>query len=142
MKQKPSPKVLWSWLALIVAITLPLTLLGSRVLLRLPTPLRWPITAIWGVCIVISLAAYLPLRLRNMSFCLEGDRISTTGGVWIRITRRMHRDAVRQVTLIEGPIERLCHTAFLLIRSTGGFMLIEGVDRDTADAWCGQLCHR
>ncbi len=142
MKQKPSPRVLWSWLTLLVAAVLPLTLLGGWVLTRLPMVLWFPITTAWGVLILIIGAVYLPIRWRRMSFSLEKDRLSATGGVWLRTTRRMHRDAVRQVTLLEGPVERLCHTAFLLVRSTGGYILIEGIDRDLAGDWCRQLCHR
>lgn len=142
MKQKPSPHVVWSWLSVLLLTALPLSLLLGWVLTRYPVIPAGATAILWGGCLILIGGAYLPLRWRCMSFSLEEDRLSVTGGVWFHTTRRMHRDAVRQVTLLEGPIERLCHTAFLLVRSTGGFILIEGIDRDTADSWCRQLCHR
>lgn len=141
MHKKPSPRVLWSWWILLVAVALPITVVGGWGLrLLLPPKFFLILALLWGLFVLFAGAVYLPLRWQRMSFSLGQDVLSVTGGVWWRTTRRMRRDAVRQVTRIEGPIERLCHTAFLLVRSTGGWILIEGIHRDTAEDWCRRLC--
>jgi len=82
------------------------------------------------------------LRRRSASFSLEQEHVAVTGGVLFTTTRRMRMDAVRQVTLLQGPLERRFGTAFLLVSGTGGHLLVEGIDRARADVWCQRLLPR
>lgn len=140
MTEKPTDCVLWSWLLLLAVAAVPLTAAVAVVATYLPYSWRWPLWGIWvGVCAIIG-GVYLPLRRRHMHFTLSEQEVETTGGVLFLTTRRIRRDAVRQVTLLQGPIERQYHTAFLLISSTGGYLLIEGIALKTAEDWCRRLC--
>ncbi|MBQ4333339.1 MAG: PH domain-containing protein [Clostridia bacterium] len=139
MHEKPSPRVLWSWAAAALTAAIPLGV-GSALLARYgaPTPALL-FTALWVGLMLLTLCVYLPLRRRNLSFSLDEKRVCVTGGVVFITARYMDTRAVRQVTLLQGPVERLCHTAFLLVSATGGYLLIEGLDSDRAAEWCRRL---
>lgn len=130
MCEKPSPRVLWSWWA---AVWLPLCLLTvvGRWLYR---PLLYWFIPLWFVC-----GVYLWLRRQRMVFAIEGGYIHIRSGVWIATQRSIPLKAVRQVTLLQGPIERRCGTAFVLVNSTGGYLFIEGIDHRRAQEWCRRL---
>ena len=139
MHEKPSPRVLWSWATVTLAAAIPLGA-GSALLARYggPTP-ALVFTVLWVGLMLLTLCIYLPLRRQNLSFSLDEKRVRVTGGVFFVTTRYMATHAVRQVTLLQGPVERLCHTAFLLVSATGGYLLIEGMDSDRAAEWCRRL---
>ena len=127
---KPSPRAVWSWWTALSMIFGPLTVTGIRLLGRLGyflIPL-W----LWG-------GIYLWLRCRRLRYAVTDGYIYTTSGVFITTRRMIPIAAVRQVTLLTGPVEQLCRTAFILINSTGGYLLIEGVDRPQAEVWCRRL---
>lgn len=140
MTEKPANCVLWSWVMLLIIAAIPLTAAWAVAVTYLPQSWRWPLWGIWGSVFAIVGCIYLPLRRRNMHFTLSEQGVEATGGVLYITTRRIHRDAVRQVTLLQGPIERRCKTAFLLVSSTGGYLLVEGIRLTTAEDWCHRLC--
>ena len=123
-----------------VAVAVPTTLLWGW-LFTLLWPAAFPI-ALWLWCggWLTFIGGYLPLRRRSLCFRLEENQIAATGGVFFTTTRCIRLDAVRQVTLIQGPLERRFHTAFLLVSATGGYLLVEGLPRHTAEAWRKRLC--
>ncbi len=139
MNEKPVPQILWCWRAVVAAIALPLT--GALCwLLWLFLPTYLPVTLwFWGGFLLFLLGVYLPLRQRSLSFSLGPEQLTVTSGVWFTTTRRMRVDAVRQVTLLQGPLEKRFDTAYLLISATGGSLLIEGIRRNTAEEWCKRL---
>lgn len=142
MNEKPAPQVLWSWMTAVCAAAIPATGLLCW-LLWLFLPAYLPILlVIWSGTLLLLLGVYLPLRRRSLSFSLEQEQIIVTGGVVFATTRRMRIDAVRQVTLLQGPLERRHDTAFLLVSATGGHLLIEGIDRQQAEDWCRRLAPR
>ena len=130
MCDKPSSRVLWSWWTI---LCLPLCLLTAAGL-WLDTRLWCLFIPLWGWC-----GLYLWLRRRRLRFAIADGYIRVTRGVWITTQRMISLEAVRQVTLLQGPIERLCGTAFILVNSTGGYLLIEGIDCQQADIWCRRL---
>lgn len=142
MTEKPANCVLWSWIILLAAASIPLTAAIAVAVGYLPHPWRWWLWGIWGSTLTVIGCVYLPLRRRTLRFSLTDSGIETTSGVIFLTTRRIHRDAVRQVTLLQGPIERRYHTAFLLVSSTGGYLLVEGIELKTAEAWCHHLYPR
>ena len=97
---------------------------------------------VWGGIFAAIACVYLPLRRRSLRFVLTEDSVEVTIGVIFITTRRIRREAVRQVTLLQGPVERRCHTAFLLVSGTGGYLLIEGIDLAQAEEWCHRLYPR
>ena len=139
MTTKPNRCVLWSWRILLALAALPLT---AAIAVILPYfSLFWQrcLWLLWGGILLVTGCVYLPLRWRSIRFSLTADSIEMTSGViWIT-TRCIHRDAVRQVTLLQGPIERRCRTAFLLISGTGGSLLVEGISLTQAEDWCRRL---
>lgn len=139
MTERPAPQILWSWMAAVVALALPLTgLLWWLLWLFLPGWLS-TILPVWGGAVFLLLGVYLPLRRHRLTFSLEAEQITVTGGVLITTTRCMRTDAVRQITLLQGPLERRFHTAFLRISATGGSLLVEGIHQKTAEEWCRRL---
>lgn len=139
MTEKPAPCVLWSWVLLALTAAVPLTALLIVAAGYLPPVWRLTLWTVWGLALALFGGVYLPLRRRNLRFSLTEDSIEVTGGVLIITTRRIRREAVRQVTLLQGPIERRCHTAFLLVSATGGYLLAEGLPLAQAEEWCRRL---
>lgn len=142
MNERPAPQILWSWVVAVFAAAVPLTgLICWLVWLFLPTYLP-AVLVVWSGGLLLLLGVYLPLRRRSLSFSLDREQITVTSGVVFTTTRRMRVDAVRQVTLLQGPLERRFDTAYLLISATGGYLLVEGIHRHRAEAWCRQLSPR
>ena len=142
MVQKPSPRVIWSWVALLLAVVIPLTVVHTWLLDRFTPRLSvWYLIAT-AVALAVMLFLYLPRRRQSLGYALEEGRITATGGVVVTTGRRMELQAVRQVTLLQGPVERRCKTAFVLVSSTGGYLLIEGLDQDLAREWCRRMVPR
>ena len=139
MIEKPSPRVLWSWVSMIAIVALPLTAAVGWLLSLFWSDRLMIAAGLWGGCLLLFLGVYLHRRRRSLCFALEADRVWTRGGVFCITTRIMSIDAVRQVTLLQGPLERLCHTAFLLVSATGGYLLIEGIDQERAEEWRRRL---
>lgn len=142
MTEKAAPCVLWSWVLVSLTAAVPLTALLAVAASYLPPVWRWTLWAAWGGVLFLFGCVYLPLRRRNLRYALTEDGIEVTGGVLIFTTRRIRREAVRQVTILQGPIERRCHTAFLLVSGTGGYLLAEGLPVARAEDWCRRLYTR
>lgn len=140
--EKPADCVLWSWILLLAVTALPLTAAVAVLLPYLPLAWRGWLWVVWSGVFVGIVCVYLPLRRRNMCFSLTEDCVEVTSGVVFVTTRRIRYEAVRQVTLLQGPIERRCHTAFLLVSGTGGYLLVEGIDLAQAERWCHRLYPR
>ena len=140
MTEKPANCVLWSWVILLVMVAIPHTAALAVVATYLPHPWRWPLWVLWIGGLAVIGWVYLPLRRKRLRFSLSEQGIETTSGVVFTTTRCIRYDAVRQVTLLQGPIERRCHTAFLLVSGTGGYLLVEGIGLKTAEDWCRRLC--
>ena len=142
MPIKPTKRVLWSWFLVVMAAAIPLSLGLYWVGHWFFPQIRSPLLFLWGCFLLFLVGIYLPLRQKSISFALDESQITVTGGVWFRVTRRMQVEAVRQVTLIQGPLERRLGTAFLLVSATGGHLWIEGIDQDRGEAWCRHLTCR
>ena len=136
MYEKPSPHVLWSWVSLLMAVAIPHVVVGGWLLWRLFPLLTVPFILLTVAFVLVAALWYLPRRRENMRYCLGDEWVTVRGGVLFITNRRMDLNAVRQVTLLQGPVERRCHTAFLLISATGGYLLIEGIDQRKAEEWC------
>ena len=139
MYEKPSPRVIWSWVTLVLAVAIPVTVVHLWLLDRFFPRFSLAYLLATVVALLYLLLVYLPLRRRNLRFALGEERVTVTGGVVLITSRRMELRSVRQVTLLQGPVERLCHTAFLLVSATGGYLLIEGVDHARAQEWCRRM---
>lgn len=139
MTEKPTPCVLWSWLLLLTTAAVPATALLTIVAAYLPPAWQPWLWVVWGGILSVTAGVYFPLRRKGMRFSLADDTVEVTGGVVFLSTRRMHRDAIRQVTLLQGPVERRHRTAFLLISGTGGYLLVEGIPLAQAEEWCHRL---
>lgn len=140
--EKPADCVLWSWMLLLAVAAVPLTAAIAVAIPYLPPLWRGWLWMVWSGIFLLIGGVYLPLRRRSMSFTLTADSVEVTGGVVFITTRRIRREAVRQVTLLQGPIERRCGTAFLLVSGTGGYLLIEGISLVQAEDWCRRLYPR
>ena len=137
MRCQPSPRVLCSWAVLLALPTL--TVAG---LLWLFLPRIWPWNALPVFLIGLTLVSawvYLPRRRRRTVFTLTECELTVSGGVLFTVCRRMPLEAVRYVTLLEGPVERRCGIAFLSVSGLGGSLLLEGLERKQAEAWCHRL---
>lgn len=139
MTGKAAPCVLWSWMMVSLTAAVPLTALVVVAAAYLTPTCRLALWIVWCTTLLLFGGVYLPLRRRNLRFTLTDDSVQVTGGVLVITTRRIRREAVRQVTILQGPIERRCHTAFLLVSGTGGYLLAEGLPLAQAEDWCRRL---
>lgn len=139
MTEKPHPCILWSWLLLSAVAAAPLTALWAVADDYLPPLWRYLLWGGWLGALGVYAAVYLPLKRRSLCFSLTEQGIEVTCGVWFVTTRRIRCEAVRQVTLLQGPVERRYATAFLLVSGTGGYLLAQGIPLAAAEAWCRRL---
>lgn len=139
MTEQAAPCVLWSWRILALTAAVPLSALLAVATAYVPPLWRITLWVSWIGALMLFACVYLPLRRRNLRYSLTDDGIEATGGVLILTTRHIHCDAVRQVTILQGPIERRCNTAFLLVSGTGGYLLAEGLPLERAEEWCRRL---
>lgn len=135
MGEKPSFRVIWSWLTVLLTAAV---LLSGCIFWLLPQIAAAVCIPLWGIFAAVG-SIWLPLRWRRMRFSIAQGYVCVYGGVWITGHRMMAIDSIRQVTVWQGPVERICHTAFLLIRSTGGYLLLEGVEQARVEEWCRHL---
>lgn len=139
MTEKPADCVLWSWWLMALTAALPLTAVLAVAAVYTTAVWRLWLWLGWTVTLLLFAAVYLPLRRRRMRFRLTEDGIEVTAGVLFVTTRRIRYEAVRQVTILQGPIERRYRTAFLLVSAAGGYLMAEGVPLAQAEDWCRRL---
>lgn len=139
---KPSPYVLLSWSLLCLLPGAAIAALLWVVLHRYLPAAAIPALLLWLAGLFLLVAVYLPQRRRQMTFSLTAEALTVHSGVLVTVRRRMPLTAVRHVTLLQGPLERLCGTVFLSVSGVGGHILIEGLDRHQADGWCRRLLPR
>ncbi len=126
-------KLCWTVYTLCAAV-IPLT--ASIMLFRLPTLPPWlphAFTLLWVAALIATLTVYYPLRYRRMRYAVGKDAVVTVRGFLFTVYRRMPLSAVRHITTLRGPAERMTGLAALLISATGGHLLIEGLTADEAD---------
>ncbi len=133
--KQPDRRVMRCWIAYtIIAALIPLT--ASAILFQLPKlPLWLPrtFTALWSGTLALLLSVYYPLRYRRMRYAIDKHAITAVRGVFFLSYQCLPLSAVRHVTTIRGPFERLTGICALFIRATGGQMLLEGIPVDDAD---------
>lgn len=137
MKQTfPSPCVLWCWEFYAAVAGLPAAALSLWLhrQTRIPALLTAGFTAVWVGCFVLLTAVYLPLRRRRLVYCVDDTRLTAHGGVLFRSRQDMPLTAVRHITLLQGPPERLFGVATLWVAGTGGWILLEGLPLEQAQA--------
>ena len=126
-------KLCWTVYTLCAAI-IPLT--ASIALFRLPMLSPWlprTFTVLWVATLIAMLTVYYPLRYRRMRYAVGKDAVVTARGLLFTVYRRMPLTAVRHITTLRGPAERMTGLAALLISATGGHLLIEGLTADEAE---------
>lgn len=141
MTERPADCVLWSWWLMALTAALPLTALLAVATAYFAVAWRLWIWGGWVATLMLFLTLYLPLRRRGMRFRFTDDGIAVTSGVLFVTTRRIRREAVRQTTILQGPVERRYGTAFLLVSATGGHLMAEGIPLAQAEDWCRRLQH-
>ena len=126
-------KLCWTVYTLVSAL-IPLTV--SVVLFRLPMLPLWiprAFTALWVSTLALLLTFYYPLRYRRMRYALNKDTITAVRGVLFVTRQQMPLAAVRHITAVRGPLERLTGICALFVRAAGGQLLLEGIPADEAD---------
>ena len=139
MIQRPSPRVIWSWVTLILATVVPITVVHMWLLDRFLPRLTVGYLIATVVAVAVLIFLYLPRRRQSLRFSLDERRVSASGGVVVTTGQWMELQAIRQVTLLQGPVERRCKTAFILVSATGGYLLIEGLEQTVAQDWCRRM---
>lgn len=128
-------KLCWTVYTLVIAL-IPLS--ASVVLFCLPTVSLWIaqwFTVLWSSVLTWLLTVYYPLRYRRMRYALGNEAVEAVQGVFFLSHQRLPLSAVRHITAIRGPLERLTGITSLFIRATGGHLLLEGVPADEATAF-------
>lgn len=137
MKQTfPSPCILWCWEFYAVLAALPAAALSLWLhrQTRIPHQLTAGITAVWVGCFLLFTMVYLPLRRSRLAYGVDDRRLIAHSGVLFHSRQDMPLAAVRHITLLQGPPERLFGVATLWVAGTGGWILLEGLPLDQAQA--------
>lgn len=132
--RRPDRRVKLCWTVYTLAVAV-IPLIASIVLFRLPMlPLWMPrcFTVLWSGAFSLILTVYYPLRYRRMRYALGDDTVAAIRGVFFLSHQRIPLSAVRHVTVIRGPLERLTGITALFISATGGRLLLEGIPADEA----------
>ncbi len=134
---KPEKCVIWTWIGATLLAFVPLALISLWLYHRPIIPRQWTLffSFIWSSVLLIVLCLYLPLRQRHLHYAIDQEQVMVTSGVLFRKEHSIPLGCVRHVTLLQGPIERYTNTAFLLVRSTGGLLLLEGIPVTQAENW-------
>ena len=132
--KRPDRRVTLCWrVYTLIGAVIPLTV--SVILYRLSLPLWIPrlFTALWTLTLAALLTVVYPLRYRRMRYAMDDNGIVTVQGILFTTRRRMPLSAIRHITAVRGPLERLIGITALLISATGGRMWVEGVPADEAN---------
>lgn len=133
--KRPDRRVILCWTVYtLCACVIPIV--AGIVLYALPLLPEWVshiFTVLWVTTLTIVLAVYYPLRYRRMRYAVDQESIVTVRGMLFSVYRRMPLSAVRHITTLRGPIERMTGLTSVLISATGGHLLIEGIAADEAD---------
>jgi membrane protein YdbS with pleckstrin-like domain len=125
-------RLTWTVYTLLAAI-LPGSL--SFILFRLPIVpfvIARVFTALWIAMWLFLLIIYLPLRYRCQRYELNDDCIIAVKGVYFSTRRWMPMHAVRHITVIRGPLEKLFDFTYVIISAAGGWLILEGIPTQTA----------
>ena len=137
MKQTfPSPCVLWcgEFYAVLAALPAAVLSLWLHRQTYIPALLTASFTAVWVSGFVLATVMYLPLRRQRLTYFADDRRLTAHGGVLFCWRQDMPLTAVRHVTLLQGPPERLFGIATLWVAGTGGWILLEGLPLEQARA--------
>lgn len=132
----PDPRVRWTWVLcacvpLLPAIAISVLLFNWE---RVSDEIAAVFTLLWAAVFLLTVFVYIPLRRRTVRYGLDDIHITVTGGVIFRTRQQMPLHAVRHVTLLRGPLERRFGTAFLWVAGAGGWVLLEGLPLEQAEA--------
>jgi membrane protein YdbS with pleckstrin-like domain len=133
--KRPDPRVRLCWTAYTVAAGIALAGI-SAVLFQLSILPPWMprmFTIVWSTASVLIVTVYHPMRYRRMRYAINSEAIAITSGCLFTTYRRMPLSAVRHITAVRGPLERLTGITTLLISATGGRIFIEGIPVAEAD---------
>lgn len=133
--RRPDRRVKLCWTVYTLAIAV-IPLIASVVLFRLPMLPSWvpkTFTALWIAALALTVTVVHPLRYRRMRYAVDNSSIISTRGVLFISHRRMPLAAVRHITAVRGPLERLTGITALVISATGGRLLLEGIPAHEAD---------
>ena len=133
--KRPDRRVVRCWIAYTMIAALAPSI-ASVILFhvpKLPAGVLRVFTMLWCGTLALLLAVYYPLRYRHMRYAVDKHAITAVRGVFFLSHQRLPLRAVRHVTIIRGPFERLTGICALFIRATGGQMLLEGIPADDAD---------
>ncbi len=136
---QPSPRVIRSWALLFALPALAGAALTWLCLLYFLPKVALPVAGLWLAAVAVAGSFWLPLRRKRLHYSLTEEAITVSGGVVFTACHRMPLEAVRHVTRLEGPLERLSGIVFLSVSGLGGHLLLEGLEREQADAWCHRL---
>ena len=139
MQSTPKKAVLLSWYLLFLLPGTATAVAVWLILRRFLPVAAFPVILLWLGGLLLFCLWYLPRRRRHMRYTLTAGELTVTGGVLFAVRHRMPLTAVRHVTLLQGPVERLCGIAYLSVSGLGGHILLEGLERKQAEVWCRRL---
>ncbi len=132
--KRPDRRVTLCWTVYtLVGAIVPLAI--SMMLFQLPLEPWMPylFTVLWVLTLTLMVTVVYPLRYRRMRYAVDDNSIITVQGFLFATRRRMPLSAVRHITAVRGPLERLTGITALLVSATGGRLWLEGVPVDEAD---------
>ncbi len=117
----------WSVYTLVIAVIV----LGIGLLLiqsfALPSRLFFIFMAIWALILFLTLAIYYPQHYRRIRYAVSDDAVIVVRGLLFTVHRQIPLSAIRHITALRGPLERLTGLTTLFISASGGCLFIEGL---------------
>ncbi len=134
--KQPNKRLYLCWVIYtLVASVIPLGIgLFLTRLSVLPPRLSYILAVVWTSALVLLLTVYYPLRYRRMRYAVSADAVIVVRGLLFAVHRQMPLSAIRHITTLRGPLERLTGLTTLLISASGGYLFIEGLTADEASA--------
>ncbi len=132
--RRPDRRVKLCWTVYTLAAAF-IPLIASVVLFHLPMLPQWMppcFTVLWSGALLLILTVYYPQRYRRMRYAIGEGTVAAVRGVFFLSHQRIPLSAVRHITVIRGPLERITGICALLISATGGRLLLEGIPADEA----------
>lgn len=96
------------------------------------SPLWIGATAAWVAVFLFFYLGYLPIRYRNLSLEIHGDRFVLHTGVFYRIQRTLPVENIQYVALHSSPLHRLWDICTIVAVAPGGRISMPGLRMEEA----------
>jgi membrane protein YdbS with pleckstrin-like domain len=85
-----------------------------------------------GITGAVLLLVYCPFRWKRLRYTINSDCLLIQSGVLFKNQKQIPFSGIRYVTVFAGPLERVFRIRTVAVHVTGGMMMLEGIQKNTA----------